>query len=363
MKLDYFRFRGASEEGRMAPVILVVGKAGHLRNLVIDEILGPILSPEQRAMNLVERDVSGKSAFDVMALLDDLRTPSLLGGARVVHLRGVGDLEGEDRSALEAYVAAPPSGSILLLEGESLPANTRLYKAVEKAGLVVQCRPLYGTPPPWKPAAGPEESELFRWISLRARDRKKRISTSAALAAIRIWGSDLAAIDGALDQTSTMVGAAPEIGEEEVLSLAPDSRADPIFRVVDRVLEGRTGPALAALRSISNEGLPDSSGRARDNPAGIAQILLRSLQSRLTAIWRARVLREQGKEDSEILKEVGIPPFLAGRFWGQVEANPKPTIPGRLETILRAEESIKRGRSEPMAAAETLVVRLGGSPR
>lgn len=364
MKMDYFGYRGLPDEARARPVLLVVGKADYLRSLVVDDLLDRSLGGGDRALNLVAREVAPE--VDITAILDDLRTPSLLGGARVVHLRGVEALEKDGRRRLEEYVARPASGAVLILEGTGLPANTRLFRAVEKQGIVIQCRPLYETPPPWGRRGGREESELSRWIRLRVEDRGKRITPRAIAAAVEAWGNDLASIDGALDQARVLIEESEEIGEEEIRSLSPSSRADPVYRVVDLVLKGDRKGAMRRLRSVFLHGMPDAAGRGRDNPGAVTQILIRGLHGRLTSLWRAHLLRRQGVGEKEVLQELGIAPFLARRFWHQVEANPLPTIPDRLGVILEAERSIKTGEAEPMAAAESLVVRLGppgrGSP-
>lgn len=359
MKLDYFGYRKAPDKAKETPAALVVGKADFLRSLVVDDLLKRSLGDGDRGMNLLSRDASAGAAVDVTAILDDLRTPSLLGGPRVVHLRGLEGLDKEDRKRLEEYVSQPASGARLVLEATTLPANTRLFKAVERGGMVVQCRNLYDRPPPWARGGGKLESELARWIRLRTEDRGKKIEPAAILVALEAWGTDLAPLDGALEQACVLVGKASRIRDVEMRALAPASRADPVYRVVDQVLSGDSGGAARGLRSVLIQGIPDSSGRGRDSPGGIAQILIRGIQGKLTSIWRAHLLKREGKGEEEILQALGVRPFLAKDFWKQVEANPEAGIPEALQVLLETERSIKTGRAEPAAAAEGLIARLG----
>ncbi|MCZ6603103.1 MAG: hypothetical protein O6952_08855, partial [Planctomycetota bacterium] len=209
MKLDYFGYQGLSPEKKKVPAALIVGKAEYLRSLVRADLLDTILGPTDRRMNLTAADASGSPRIDVTSLLDDLRTPSLLGGPRLVHLSGVEGLAKEDRPRIEEYLAHPATGAHLILEGTTLPANMRLFKAIEKMGFVIQCRPLYETPPPWQRGSG--ESEVARWILLRVEARGGRIRPSAIDALVEAWGADLASIDGAIEQASLLAGESGQI--------------------------------------------------------------------------------------------------------------------------------------------------------
>ena len=354
MKLDYFGYRKAPEKDLRPPVAAVVGKEPHLRRLIVDDLLGRALGEADRSLNLIDRDLAA-GTVEIASILDDLRTPTLLGGARVVHLRGLGSIDKEGRSALEGYVARPATGAALILEGDSLPANTRLFKAIAKGGLVVQCRPLYATPPPWGRGGG--ETEVARWIQLRVRDRGKKIRSDAVDAAVEAWGADLASIDRALEAAALLVADAPEIGVAEIRSLAPESRTDPVYKVVDATLAGDRADAMRRLRSLLLHGLSEPSGR-RTEATGVAHILLRGIHRKLSTIGSAHHLRSEGLADERILEELGVTRFLARGFWSQVEANPAETIRERLGEVLRAERSIKTGEADPLAAAEALVVRL-----
>lgn len=363
MKLDYFGYRKTPPEERIRPASLVVGKSDYLQGLVADDLLDRALQAADRGMNLATAEALTSSPLDLAALLDDLRTPTLLGGPRVLHLKAIENLDKNGRRLLEEYIARPGQGAFLILQGKMLRANTRLFRTIQDRGLIVQCRPLYATPPPWGGRGGTRESELAGWIRLRTEDRGRRITAKAVQAAVEAWGTDLAAIDGALEQASTLLEETQEIGEEVIQSLAPASRADPVYRVVDELLLGRQAVALGSLRAVFTHGLADAAGRGRDNPGGIAQILIRGLHGKFISLWRAHLLREEGKTEEEILKALGVAPFLADRFKEQMAANPLEGIPDRLGVILEVERSIKTGEAEPMAAAEGMILRLGSRPR
>ena len=47
----------------------------------------------------------------------------------------------KERSAPPATLAKPRASGVLILEVDEWPANTRLYKAIDQAGLQIDCRP------------------------------------------------------------------------------------------------------------------------------------------------------------------------------------------------------------------------------
>jgi DNA polymerase III delta subunit len=345
MKLDYFGFRKTPVRDRLRAVSLVVGKDEYLRRLVADDLVREALGEGDRTLNLIRRSL----AEGLTEALDDLRTPSLLGGARVVHLREVEGLDSKTRPLLEAYLKSPAPGAYLILEGESLHPTTRLFKAIQKGGVVVVCRPLYETPPPWGRS---KESEVSRWIRLRAKDLGRSIGPVAVDTALEAWGADLAAIDRALEAASLLAGEDGEIREEQIRSLAPGSRTDPIYKVVDAALEKKQAEAARLLRALLLH------GGSRTDIAAVPHILIRGLHRRLTALWSAHRLRSEGKKDGEILQGLGIATFLADRFWAQVRLHPPDTIPATLGVILETERSIKTGEADPQVAAESLIARI-----
>ena len=73
---------------------------------------------------------------------DELSTVSLFGGnrPRMAIVEEADSFVTNQRDKLETYVAKPASKGILVLEVNAWAANTRLYKAVNKTGLQIECR-------------------------------------------------------------------------------------------------------------------------------------------------------------------------------------------------------------------------------
>ena len=74
------------------------------------------------------------------------------GGRRLAVVEDADDFVTRYRAQLEDYVARPSRSGVLVLDVDSLPSNTRLFKSIAAQGLLVDC----GAPAPAK---------LCKWLA------------------------------------------------------------------------------------------------------------------------------------------------------------------------------------------------------
>ena len=147
------------------PVCAVVGDDAFLKREVLRVLRAAVLGGHDAEFSLSTFEGRTARLGDV---LDELATVAMFGGDRRMVIVEAADegvklkkkddqsaesAEGETsafvsryRAELEDYVAAPSGSGVLVLELKSLPANTRLYKAVAADGLVIDA----SSPPPVK---------------------------------------------------------------------------------------------------------------------------------------------------------------------------------------------------------------------
>ena len=125
--------------------------------------------------------------------MDELCTVSLFGGGgpKLVVLDNGDDFVKRNREKLEDYVNQPRGNGTLVLVVGAWAKNTRLYKAIDKAGLQVQCDP------PTKPRGkNPDLARVAKWIVARAKSEHDfKLSSSGADMVVELTNCDFGRIE------------------------------------------------------------------------------------------------------------------------------------------------------------------------
>jgi len=126
----------SSKELKTAPVIVTFGDQSLLHSKVRKRLVRQILSEDAEfGCELLDGD-----EVDWRDLGDLLETASLFSQeGRVVCVQQADGLVKEYRQQLENYCASPNSNNYLILQVHSWPANTKLYKQIDRSGLQVEC--------------------------------------------------------------------------------------------------------------------------------------------------------------------------------------------------------------------------------
>ena len=126
------------------PVCAVFGDETFLRRQAILCLRSAVLGGEDGDFSLTAFDGRGTPLRDV---LDEFSTVAMFGGGqRLVVVEEADDFVSRWRAELEDYVARPSRSGVLVLELDSLPSNTRLYKLIAGGGLLIDCHAPHARP-------------------------------------------------------------------------------------------------------------------------------------------------------------------------------------------------------------------------
>ncbi len=215
--------------GKSAPLVCaVVGADPFLRNEALARLIGAVRG-EMDELGPSRCDGSQASAAEV---LDEVRTPSLLGDRRVVIVEDADDFISANRTALEKYCSSPADTGCLILVCDSLPRNTKLYRILADRNGVVTCEM-------------PRGQAFNAWIAQRAeKEYSKRIAAQAVQSLRRLLGDSPGWIDAELSKLAAYVGDRNDIGPADVEELTDHRREQKVFAVLDAVVDGDTQAAL-----------------------------------------------------------------------------------------------------------------------
>jgi|CXWL01.1.fsa_nt_gi DNA polymerase-3 subunit delta len=210
-------------------VVAIVGSDSFLRGDALVRVLEPVRT-EMGDLGPMRFEGDRAEPADV---LDEVRTPSLLGGLRIVIVEDADEFITANRELMERYCSAPVSDSLLILLCNSLPRNTKLYKIIEAHGQIVVCEAPKG------PAFG-------TWISQRASATYgKKIAALAVQSLRRLLGDSPGWIDAELGKLAAYVGTRPEITVADVNELTDQRREELVFGIIDAMSEGDAAKALS----------------------------------------------------------------------------------------------------------------------
>ena len=258
-------------QGSPAPVYLIVGDDDAEMTTLTRE-LSSLVEHELRAFNL-ERVYAGEKGVSPASIVESARTFPMMSDRRlVVVLRAerllksrrrprvadaeedAGDEESEapsDTDVLTDYLRAPEPRTTLVLVASDINRSTRLYKAIQKAGVVVQCWGLKGSAQDPKKIKSWELERIAREAQALVKAAVERAGHTIEPAAAKLLamraGSDIATLRGDLDRLLLFAAGKPAIDLKDVREVVSGETAQDDWAVTSAIQRGHTAGALRQL--------------------------------------------------------------------------------------------------------------------
>jgi DNA polymerase-3 subunit delta len=214
-----------------------------------------------------------------------------------------------------------------------LPANTRLYKAVQQSGLIVECAPS-------------KAHNMAGWCRQWATYRYgKELSKDAADWLLELAGPEYGVLDQELQKLSTFVGDAGAIGFEVVQRLTAGAGDDKAFKILDAALDGNCAEALVLLERQLAAGDPP-------------QRLLNIASSQVRKLTRAaRMAVAKSHSLPQALAAAGVPPFAIERSAARLKRLGRERMAEMFRRLLAADLAVKGGSGLDASTVLTRFVR------
>jgi DNA polymerase-3 subunit delta len=231
----------AQLKGQLAPIYVVHGDEPLLVEESCDAIRAATRAQgyDDRVVLSVDRD------FDWSRFAEGTQAMSLFSSRKLVELRmptgRPGDAGGK---ALTQYAQAPTEDTVVLVIAGRLDAaarNSKWFKQVEAAGMVVACRPV-------------DERRLPQWIEGRMRQRGLRAGPGVVAALIHYLQGNLLAVVQEIEKLALLCpdGAVDTAAVEA--SVADSARFD-VFALIDSCLLADAPKAVRMLIALRAEGV------------------------------------------------------------------------------------------------------------
>lgn len=320
----------------LGPMVVLGGGSRYLMRAVLAVVRRTVLGED--ADDFGETRFAGKEA-ELAAVLDELAMVSMWGDRRLVVVDDADDFVSRHRGELEKYLELPARRSVLVLACQSWRKNTRLHKALDDRGLVLECDELTG-------------GKLQKWLGELARDRfGKQLARDAGTLLVELAGPDLGLLDQELGKLTAYVGERKRIEADDVRAVVGGWRAETTWVMLDALQGGHVDVALAQLDMLLR------SNEAPQRILGGVVFALRRLAKAVRLTARRVPLRDA-------LREAGLyrpsDAELAERYLRRVGRAHAERFS---QVLVEADGDMKGGSPLPeRAQLERLLVELAGPP-
>lgn len=339
------------QRGVLPPVYLFYGEEDFLFAEAVSALKQHLLDPGTAAFNLDELDGEKASPTSVA---EAAVTLPVFAEKRLVLVRnpvffqsGKKEKEkekdkGKDKEeeestgfaeqALLKYLADPLLSTCLvfLLKG-SADKRRKLYKAVEKAGTVIELGPLKG-------------EELTNWIREQVRKLGKTIEPRALEYIVLHADPALSNLRNELEKIALYLGDEKAITLSAAEKLVVKSSEANIFALVDNLGFRKAEGALLELKNLLENGEP---------PVRILFMIARHLRLLLAA----KELQQRGYTEKQITAELAQHPFVTGKLLREGRSFSFAALERSLSLALECDLALKSGMA-PRLALEDLILKL-----
>ena len=238
-----FDFLANDAATSLPPVVVVVGNDSTLRSWTII-----------RLTKDADVTVMDGETLRWIDLNSELSTASLFsaGERQTVVVRGGDKVVKDFRADLEQYVSNPGDASRLVLEVESLPSNTRLYKAAEKDQLIVQCSPPQVTA---GRNSAPDTPKIRKFlVNHIAPQHQTKLPDAAANALIEMVGDNIGMLDSEIAKLAVHLEVGGTITEALVRDVVAGWIGKTMWEINDAAAGGNAAEALRHIDKLMSGG-------------------------------------------------------------------------------------------------------------
>ncbi len=195
-----FEFLSREKAPTVPAVCVLFGDEPLLKRESLERLRGAVLTGEDGELSLTVLD--GKTV-ELREVLDELATVAMFGGGRrMVVVDEADKFVSKHREELEDYCQKPRASSVLVLDVESWPGNTRLFKKVAEMGLAINCNL------PGNRFGDADEEAVLKWLAARAKKKyQAELASDAGQQLLEIVGPQLGRLDQELAKLALLAGA------------------------------------------------------------------------------------------------------------------------------------------------------------
>lgn len=230
----------------------------------------------------------------------------------------------------------PPYSYVLFISQEKPDKRKKLYKVVEKAGLVLEAEALRA----WN---------IDEWLRAKLHEIRKELDPEANAyfhgAVSLMQPISLAFLDKEFDKLA-LYTEARHITLDDLKQVFASLPEVSNFALLDAISNRQVGKALALLKRQLLEGT-------------YFTIILAMLTRHVRQLWQARVLMAQGVRGRALAKPLELNPFIAEKLGQAAEQFPEKVLKAAMLELIDADYCLKTGQAGEEVLEHAIILLCG----
>lgn len=301
----------------LKPIYLIYGKEQLLLERALRRLKDRVGAVADLDFNFDTFEGESVDAATVVAAANTLPFAS---ERRLVVVLNVDRMSKAQQEALAAYAEDPAPSACVVLVAESVPKNSRLYKAVEAHGVVAEYK-------------APKRAEYPAWVTELFASRGRTISAEGARALVTAVGHDLRRLEIEAEKVIAFAGERTTLGAEDVEAVVSATAPASVFELLDALGARQCGPALEVLDDLVASG---------ESILGIHALAVRHIRS----LVGTRALLDRGESLAAVQREFGLPDWRARKLLEQARRFTADELARALRSAADVERAMKSGEDE-----------------
>ncbi|QDR80962.1 DNA polymerase III subunit delta [Sporomusa termitida] len=344
--MDYKAVLTAIKQNKIAPVYLIYGEETYYARQVEQALINRVVAPEDRDMNLIVFESDPPAA----ELVNTIETIPFMGAKNLIIVRNTALFsagrknssdDGQEKAdaaterLLSVFNNMPDYSYLLFITADRADKRRKLYKALEKNGVVLEVAPIKGR-------------DLRGWLNERLGELQVTMTPDAQehlLAAVSLMPQiSLDFINNELEKiTLYTAGRTPVTRQDlrEILSAVPEVS---IFAMIEALSQRQTLQAIALLREQLAAG---------EHPVRILALLVRQIRQ----LWQVKDLLNNGYAGREIAESLKVPGFIGEKLANQSRSFTISKLKTAMLNLAAADRDLKSGRTGPVVL-ERIIIEL-----
>ncbi len=328
-KTDRLSIEGLQQavvKGSIAPCYLCAGPEQYTADEAVNLLRDAIVPPEQRSFNF---DVLYGYDVDVNEVVALASSYPMMGEKRLVVVKEFEKLKNPD--ILTPYIKNPLETTVLVLVSEQPDFRKNPYRAFDEES-ILECKPVY-------------DNQVPQWVMKRVKQFRKTITADAAALLAAYTGTSLRQIVNELDKLDIYTADRKSITIDDVNAVVGVTKAYNIFELYKAIGFKDASKAIDILDKMLEHG---------ERPTVIVRMLTRFFRQ----IAMLGDLQGKNVPKQKIASQLKIHPYFLDEYFGYVRNHPIGAMPGRFQSLLSADTSLKGTQKDQRLILSILIYRL-----
>jgi len=182
---------------------------------------------------------------------DHLSTPSLFGPpVCAVVIDDADEFIKKSRASLESFGESRPTRSVLVLDVDSWPGNTRIFRIVQEHGFAIRC-----APPETGTRGQVDHGRFVKWVEQWGRSHHRvELQKGAANLLVELAGLDCGRLDQELAKLAVWGDGSGQVSAKDVQNAVGGWRTQTTWDLIDAACQGDAKQALLLLDRLLQAG-------------------------------------------------------------------------------------------------------------